>query len=78
MDDNQFHDQMAAEYRKQLHQLDKRPVEATVQEWKNRTLVSAKLDPETFSQLLTYCKERGFSFNTGLRTILSTSFQANA
>ena len=78
MDDNQFHDQMAAEYRKQLHQLDKRPVEATVQEWKNRTLVSAKLDPETFSQLLTYCKERGFSFNTGLRTILSTDFQANA
>ena len=78
MDDNQFHDQMAAEYRKQLHQLDKRPAEATVQEWKNRTLVSAKLDPETFSQLLTYCKERGFSFNTGLRTILSTYFQANA
>ena len=77
MDDNQFHDQMAAEYRKQLHQLDKRPVEATVQEWKNRTLVSAKLDPETFSQLLTYCKERGFSFNTGLRTILSSYFQTN-
>ena len=76
MDDNQFHDQMAAEYRKQLHQLDKRPVEATVQEWKNRTLVSAKLDPETFSQLLAYCKERGFSFNTGLRTILSSYFKA--
>ena len=76
MDDNQFHDQMAAEYRKQLHQLDKRPVEATVQEWKHRTLVSAKLDPETFSQLLTYCKERGFSFNTGLRTILSSYFKA--
>ena len=76
MDDNQFHDQMAAEYRKQLHQLDKRPVEATVQEWKNRTLVSAKLDPDTFSKLLAYCKERGFSFNTGLRTILSSYFKA--
>ena len=76
MDDTQFHDQMAAAYKQQLHQLDKRPVEATVQEWKNRTLVSAKLDPETFSQLLTYCKERGFSFNTGLRTILSSYFKA--
>ena len=77
MDDTQFHDQMAAEYRKQLHQLDKRPIEATVQEWKNRTLVSAKLDPDTFSKLLAYCKANGFSFNTGLRTILSSYFQTN-
>ena len=78
MDDTQFHEQMAAAYKQQLHQLDKRPPEASKEEWKNRTLVSAKLDPETFSKLLAYCKERGFSYNTGLKQILSTYFQTNA
>jgi hypothetical protein len=75
MDDTQFHDQMAAEYKKQLHQLDKRPADTTVEAWKNRTLVSAKLDPETFGKLLSYCKDRGYSFNTALRQILCTYFQ---
>ena len=77
MDESAFHDQMAADYKKQLHQLEKRPPQATTEEWKNRTLVSAKLDPDTFSKLLSYCKERGFSFNTGLKQILSSYFQTN-
>jgi len=78
MDESAFHDQMAADYQKQqLHRLDKRPPQATTEEWKNRTLVSAKLDPDTFSKLLSYCKERGFSFNTGLKQILSSYFQTN-
>ena len=78
MDDTQFHEQMAAAYKEQLHELDKRPPEASKEEWKNRCLVSAKLDPETFSKLLAYCKANGFSYNTGLKQILSTYFQTNA
>jgi len=79
MDENSFHEQMAASYEKQrLSNLDKRPPDVSVTDWKNRTLVSAKLDRETFTRLLAYCKERDYSFNTGLKTILTSYFKTNA
>lgn len=60
-----------------LYQLSERPSGTSVSEWKNRTLVSAKLDSETFSKLLAYCKKRNYSFNTGLKQILSHYLKTN-
>lgn len=79
MDETAFHEQMAADYKKQqLHKLSTRPPDASGQAWKNRTLVSAKLDPDTFSRFLAYCRTRGYSFNTGIKQILSSYFQSHA
>ena len=78
MDDTQFHAQMDELYRQQvLAATAKRDAYPDRESWKNRTLVSAKLDPETFSKLLAYAKANGFSYNTALKTILSTYFQTH-
>ena len=77
MDDSQVSSNAKNQAKQQLHRLDQRPADTTVAGWKNRTLVSAKLDQETFSKLLAYCKKRSYSFNTGLKQILSTYLKAN-
>ena len=79
MDDTQFHKKMDELYRQQvLAVTSNRSAYPDKESWKNRTRVSAKLDPETFSKLLAYCKANGFSYNTGLKHILSHYFQTHA
>ena len=78
MDDTRFHAQMDELYRQQvLAATSDRNAYPDTESWKNRTLVSVKLDPETFSWLLTYCKAHDLSYNTGLKQILSNYFQTN-
>jgi hypothetical protein len=41
---------------------------------KNRHLVSAKLTAPTYAALVSYCKERNLSINSGLRALLQDYF----
>ena len=69
MDDADFHAQMANLYEQQS-----RPSAVSAQDWKNRYRVSAKLEPETYSALVAYCKANDLSINSALREILSQRF----
>ena len=76
MDDAEFHDTMDTEYERQkLFLLSSRPPEVTTEEWKNRTRISVKLDPETYTKLYRWCKSHGFSLNTGLNAITADYLQ---
>ena len=66
MDDADFHAQMANLYEQQS-----RPSAVSAQDWKNRHRVSAKLEPETYSALMAYCRKHDLSINSALREILS-------
>lgn len=72
MNDQSFHDKMAELYLEQS-----RPKSVRTEDWKNRCLVSAKLDPPTYGKLFDYCKREGYSINTALRIILSRFFKTN-
>ena len=69
MDDTTFHAHMA-----NLYQEQSRPEVVNTQDWKNRHRVSAKLEPETYSALMAYCRENDLSVNSALRQILSQRF----
>ena len=76
MDDAEFHDTMDTEYERQkLFLLSSRPPEVTTEEWKNRARITAKLDPETYAKLYSWCKARNFSINTGLNAIIADYLQ---
>mgnify|MGYP006924461390 FL=1 len=76
MDDAEFHDKMQAAYERQnLFLLSSRPPEVTVEEWKNRARITAKLDPETYAKFYSWCKARSFSINTGLNALIADSLQ---
>ena len=66
MDDTAFHAHMA-----DLYQQQNRPAVVNTQDWKNRHRVSAKLEPETYSALMAYCRKHDLSINSALREILS-------
>ena len=69
MDDTAFHAHMA-----DLYQQQSRPSAVSAQDWKNRYRVSAKLEPDTYTALLAYCKANDLSINSALREILSQRF----
>ena len=76
MDDAEFHDTMQAAYERQkLFLLSSRPPEVTVGDWKNRTRISVKLDPEFYAQLYSWCKAHNFSINTGVNAIIADYLQ---
>ena len=76
MDDAEFHDTMQAAYERQkLFLLSSRPPEVTVEEWKNRARITAKLPPEIYAKFYSWCKARGFSINTGLNALIATSLR---
>ena len=76
MDDAEFHDTMQAAYKRQnLFLLSSRPPEVTVEEWKNRARITAKLDPETYAKFYSWCKAHSFSINTGLNAIIADYLQ---
>jgi hypothetical protein len=75
MDDSEFHRQMADLYAQQGRTpAASRPEGITVQEWKNRHLVSAKLSANLYAELVAFCRRNNFSINTGLKAILSHHF----
>jgi len=45
---------------------------------KNRTIVAAKLPPDTYRQLKMYCTKSGQNINQALRLIISTFLSNNA
>ena len=49
--------------------------DAAINRYKNRHLVSAKLTREQYLKLTAYCKEHGYSYNSGLKSILDQFFK---
>ena len=43
-------------------------------DWKNRHRVSAKLRPENYRMLMAFCRDYGYSANTGINQIVSYFF----
>ena len=50
------------------------PSGETQSAWRNRHLIHARLKPATHHQLMTYCREKGFSCNSAVNLILSNFF----
>jgi len=42
--------------------------------WKNRYLISAKLNEALYADFFVWCKQHGYSINTGIKQILSEKF----
>jgi hypothetical protein len=69
MNDQQLHDFMAAEWKRQ------RPDPGTTA-YKNRNHVQAKLTDELYRKAWAYCKKHGLSFNSLTRSLYETFFSS--
>ena len=49
-----------------------RPKDLSVNEWKNRHQVGAKLTAENYTNLWLFCEENNFNFNSGVNHLLKT------
>lgn len=74
MDDNEFHAKMAELWREQ-HPDDQRPADVSVQDWKNRYRISAKLPPGIYADLQRFCRDHDLSVNSALKSILAYYFK---
>ena len=73
--DEAMHEQMAELYRQQvLDATANRDAYPTKESFKNRTLVSAKLDRQSYAALWGYAKAKELSINSALREILQAHF----
>lgn len=73
--DEEFHQQMADAYSKQRRATpEPSPQGIDPKTWKNRHLVSAKLRPGIYADLMHYCRQQNMSINTAINTIIQTHF----
>lgn len=77
LNEEEFHRFMSAEYSKQIRATpEPTPQGIDPKTWKNRHLVSAKLTPGIYADLMAFCRENGMSVNTALRAILQRTFNS--
>jgi hypothetical protein len=73
--DDAMHEQMAELYRQQvLEATGNRDAYPDKEAFKNRTLVHAKLDRESYAALFGYAKAKDLSINGALKEILQNHF----
>ena len=73
--DEAMHQQMAELYRQQvLDATANRDAYPTKESYKNRNLVSAKLDRESYACLWAYAKAHDLSINSAIKAILQEHF----
>ena len=72
VDDQDFHDQMLAEYKNQQHNKFPRPEGVDFEFWRNRGHIGAKLSPPEYAAFYGYCKKHDLSINRAIRFLLST------
>lgn len=76
VDELEFHRQMAESYAEQRAARRDRPDGISLQDWKNRHRVSAKLAPNLYADLMALCRTNEWSVNTALNQILTQHFNA--
>jgi len=73
--DSAMHEEVARMYREQVLQATaKRDDYPDNEAYKNRTLVHAKLDRESYASLWGYAKAKGLSINSAIKQILQSYF----
>ena len=76
MTGEEIHDWIADQLVKQRRS-EPRPENMSENQWKNRFLVSAKLPPPLYTELMTFCKDNNYSVNSAAIAIF-TNFFTNA
>lgn len=74
MDDKDYHELMADLYKQQREPKEAKPDGMPDNLWKNRYLISAKLNEALYADFFVWCKQHGYSINTGIKQILSEKF----
>ena len=77
MTGEEIHDWIADQLVKQRRKAEPRPENMSENQWKNRFLVSAKLPPPLYTELMTFCKDNNYSVNSAAIAIF-TNFFTNA
>lgn len=72
MDDQDFHDQMLAEYKNQRAKDERRPKDVSQRDWSNRYYIAAKLHGDLYADVYAYCKKHDLSMSRALKFLLST------
>lgn len=77
LSEEEFHRFMSDEYSKQQRTSpEPAPRGVDSETWKNRHLVSAKLPPGVYADLMAFCRKNGMSVNSALRAILHNTFNS--
>ena len=74
MDDKDYHELMADLYKQQREPKGARPQNVGEIEWKNRHLISAKLNEALYADLMAFCRSKGYSVNSAIKEILTKHF----
>ena len=72
MSEQDFHDQMLAEYKKQRAKGEPCPKGTDPSAWSNRYYVAAKLPGDLYFNLFTYCKKHDLSMSRAIKFLLFT------